>query len=48
MNGLTTEGIIFLSLAWGFIWILTGFCFYKVLRNNTRLDDMPEDENSGE
>ncbi len=34
--GLTTSGIIFLSLAWGLIIVLTGYCFYKVLRTEQK------------
>ncbi len=30
--GLTTSGIIFLSLAWGIILSLVTYCFYKVFR----------------
>ncbi len=30
--GLTSEGIIFLVLAWGIIISLVVFCFYKVFR----------------
>lgn len=32
--GMTTEGWIFLFLAWGVILSLTAFCFYKVLKGN--------------
>ncbi len=28
---LKTEGIIFLAIAWGFIFTLAGYCYYKVL-----------------
>lgn len=30
--GLTTSGIIFLSLAWGIIISLVTYCFYNVFR----------------
>jgi hypothetical protein len=33
MPGLTTEGIIFMSLAWGAILLLTIYCFYKVIKS---------------
>lgn len=32
--GMTTEGWIFLTLAWGVILSLTFYCFYKVLKGN--------------
>lgn len=32
--GMTTEGWIFLILAWGVILSLIVFCFYKVLKGN--------------
>lgn len=32
--GMTTEGWIFLTLAWGVILTLTSYCFYKVLKGN--------------
>ncbi len=31
--GLTTGGIIFLSLAWGGITLLTIYCFVKVIKS---------------
>jgi hypothetical protein len=34
LMGMTTEGWIFLFLAWGVILSLTAFCFYKVLKGN--------------
>ncbi len=34
--GLTTGGIIFLSIAWGAITILTVFCFYKVIKSERK------------
>ncbi len=33
---LTTNGIIFLSLAWGIIIVLTGYCFYKVFKTEQK------------
>lgn len=32
--GMTTEGWIFLALAWSVILCLTAYCFYKVLKGN--------------
>ncbi|BDQ02353.1 MAG: hypothetical protein KatS3mg036_0737 [Ignavibacterium sp.] len=32
--GMTTEGWIFLTLAWGVILTLISYCFYKVLKGN--------------
>lgn len=34
--GLTSEGIIFLVLAWGIIIALVVFCFYKVFRTEQK------------
>lgn len=34
--GLTSEGIIFLSLAWGIIISLVTYCFYKVYRTEQK------------
>ncbi len=31
-----TSGIIFLSLAWGIIIVLTVFCFYKVFKSEKK------------
>lgn len=31
--GLSTEGIIFLSFAWGTVILLTVYCFYKVIKS---------------
>jgi hypothetical protein len=36
MPGLTTEGIIFMSLAWGAIISLAIFCFSKVIRSEKK------------
>lgn len=36
---LTTEGIIFMTLAWGIVASLTIYCFWKVLKTNTRYED---------
>ena len=30
MGGLKTEGIIFLTLAWGIIFFVAGYCYTKV------------------
>lgn len=34
--GLTTEGIIFLTFAWGTVISLTVYCFYKVIKSERR------------
>jgi branched-subunit amino acid transport protein AzlD len=34
--GLTTSGIIFLSLAWGIITVLVIYCFAKVLSSEKK------------
>lgn len=34
--GLTTEGIIFLVLAWGSVILLAGYCFIKVIKSERR------------
>ncbi|GBD87470.1 hypothetical protein BMS3Abin03_01403 [bacterium BMS3Abin03] len=34
--GLTLGGIIFLSIAWGSIIILSTYCFYKVIKSERR------------
>jgi len=34
--GLTTNGIIFLVMAWGIILSLVTYCFYKVLKLRKR------------
>ncbi len=34
--GLTTGGIIFLSAAWGAIFILTVYCFIKVFKSERK------------
>lgn len=34
--GLTTEGIIFLVLAWGGIIALTSYCFIKVFKSERK------------
>ncbi len=35
---LTTEGLIFLIVAWGSVITLTVYCFYKVLTTGTDLE----------
>ena len=37
---LTIEGLIFLILAWGSVFTLTGYCFYKVLTTGTDLEEV--------
>ncbi len=34
--GLTTSGIIFMTAAWGCIFTLTIYCFFKVLKTNKK------------
>lgn len=34
--GLTTGGIIFLTLAWGSVTSLTIYCFYKVMKSEKK------------
>jgi hypothetical protein len=41
---LTTEGIIFMTLAWGIVATLTIYCFAKVLRTKTRYDNNQDEE----
>ncbi|MFP4369261.1 MAG: hypothetical protein ACLFR2_06765 [Candidatus Kapaibacterium sp.] len=36
---LTTEGIIFLIIAWGSVFALTGFCVYKVMTAKVDLEE---------
>jgi len=31
--GLSTEGVIFISIAWGCIIILTSYCFMRVMKS---------------
>ncbi|CUU01907.1 hypothetical protein JGI1_00371 [Candidatus Thermokryptus mobilis] len=40
----TTEGIIFMTLAWGVVITLTIYCFSKVLKTKTRYDNNENDE----
>ncbi len=42
--GLTLGGIIFLSVAWGSIIILSVYCFYKVIKSER--EDKKKKENS--
>lgn len=35
---LTTEGLIFLIVAWGSVLSLTAYCFFKVLSGDKNLD----------
>lgn len=39
---LTTEGIIFMTLGWGFVIGLVSFTFYKVLKGPTDLEEESE------
>lgn len=39
---LTTEGIIFVTLAWGTVGTLVAFCLIKVLRGETDLEKAAE------
>ncbi len=41
---LTTEGIIFMTLAWGIVATLTIYCFLKVLKTKTRYDNDQDEE----
>jgi hypothetical protein len=36
---LTKEGLIFVSIAWSSIAILTGWCIYKVLKSGDKLGE---------
>jgi hypothetical protein len=40
----TTEGIIFMTLAWGIAASLTIYCFAKVLKTKTRYDNDDESD----
>ncbi len=41
---LTTEGIIFMTLAWGIVASLTIYCFSKVLKTKTRYDNNQDED----
>ncbi len=34
--GLTTGGILFITLAWGIIIILTSYCFFRVFKSEKK------------
>ncbi len=36
MNGMTTEGIIFMVMAWSIIFGLVGYCYYRVLTDKNK------------
>lgn len=37
-NGLTTGGIIFMTLCWGIVAGFTFYCFYKVLKSGDKMN----------
>lgn len=39
MNGLQTEGIIFMIIAWSIVSLLTFYCLFKVLTINKKDED---------
>lgn len=43
-QSLTTEGIIFLIFGWGFVFSLTGYCIYKVLRTGKKLEQSEQEK----
>ncbi len=40
----TTEGIIFMTLAWGVVITLTIYCFSKVLKTKVRYDNSQDED----
>lgn len=40
----TTEGIIFMALAWGIVTTLTIYCFSKVLKTKVKYDNQDNED----